>query len=204
VDLDAHHGDGVQDAFASDARVYTVSIHEQGRWPHTGHADDVGGGRACNLPVPPGFNDSELEALLEGVVLPLAERIAPQAVVLTCGADALAGDPLSRMALSNVALWSAVERLAATAPAAVVLGGGGYNPWTTVRYWTGLWGCLSKRRFPDALPVETRAILESLSCDLVDDEDIQPAWMSTLADPPKPGPVRPEVAKLVERNHALA
>ena len=105
ADLDAHHGDGVQDAFAADARVFTVSVHEQGRWPHTGAAADTGGGRALNLPVPRGFNDSELEALVQGALLPLARRVSPQAEVLTCGADALAGDPLSSMALSNVALW---------------------------------------------------------------------------------------------------
>jgi acetoin utilization protein AcuC len=204
VDLDAHHGDGVQDAFASDPRVCTVSIHEEGRWPHTGGADDVGGGRSRNLPVPAAFNDSELEALVHGIVLPLAKNFAPQAVVLTCGADALAGDPLSRMALSNIALWSAVARIAATARAAVVLGGGGYNPWTTVRYWTGLWGTLCRHPIPAVLPVPARAILEALSCDLVDDEDLQPAWLSTLADPPNPGPVRREVAKLLERSDALA
>lgn len=204
VDLDAHHGDGVQDAFATEPRVHTVSIHEDGRWPHTGAVADIGGGRSCNLPVPPGFNDCELEALVEGVVLPLAGRIAPQALVLTCGADALAGDPLSRMALSNVALWSAAERIAATAPAAVVLGGGGYNPWTTVRYWAGLWGTLSRQPIPPALTAPARAILESLTCDLVDDEDIQPAWLTTLADRPSNGEVRPAIRSLVETSHALA
>jgi acetoin utilization protein AcuC len=204
VDLDAHHGDGVQDAFAADARVYTVSIHEHGRWPHTGDADDVGGGRSCNLPVPPGFNDSELDALVAGVILPLAERLGPQAVVLTCGADALAGDPLSRMALSNVALWCAVDRIAAAAPAAVVLGGGGYNPWTTVRYWTGLWGTLSRRFIPQELPPGACAILGSLSCDLVEDEDREPAWLTTLVDRPNNGEVRPVIRALVEKSHALA
>jgi len=203
VDLDAHHGDGVQDAFAADERVHTVSIHEAGRWPGTGAASDTGDGRACNLPVPPGFNDAELEALLRSVVLPLAGRLGPQAVVITCGADALAGDPLSRMALSNVALWSAAERLAATAPAAVVLGGGGYNPWTVARYWTGLWGVLTKREIPRRLPPSAREILTPLTCDLVDDEDFQHEWLSTLADRPNPGPVRAEVEALMERHHAL-
>jgi len=204
VDLDAHHGDGVQDAFAADERVWTVSIHEQGRWPHTGGADDAGEGRACNLPVPGRFNDSELAALIEGVVLPLAQRIAPEAVVLACGADALAGDPLSKMALSNVALWSAAERLVAAAPAAVVLGGGGYNPWTVARYWTGLWGRLSGREIPAVLPAPARTILEALHCDLVDDEDVRPEWIAALADAPNRGAVRPEIEALVERANALA
>src|SRR5690606_19767852 len=145
VDLDAHHGDAVQDAFAADPRVWFVSVHEQGRWPHTGAADDVAGGRCCNLPVPRGFHGRELRLLLDDVLLPLAQRVAPQALVLVCGADALAGDPLSSMALSNVALWAAARALAEVAPAAVVLGGGGYNPWTVTRYWTGLWGTLSGR-----------------------------------------------------------
>lgn len=204
VDLDAHHGDGVQDAFAADPRVWTLSIHERGRWPHTGGIDDIGEGRACNLPVPPEFNDSELDALMRGVVLPLARRIRPEAVVVTCGADALAGDPLSKMALSNVALWRAVEQLAAVAPAAVILGGGGYNPWTVARYWTGLWGCLAQRQIPLQLPPEARAILKRLSCDLVEDEDMRPEWTTTLADAPNPGAVRPEIETLVERAHELA
>jgi acetoin utilization protein AcuC len=197
ADLDAHHGDGVQDAFADDPRVHTVSIHEQGRWPHTGAAHDVGGGRSRNLPVPRGFNDSELFFLIDEVVLPLIRKIRPEAVVLTCGADALEGDPLSAMALSNVALWSVVGRLAKLAPAAVVLGGGGYNPWTVARYWAGLWGCLSGRNIPSSLSPEARGVLVPLSCDLIDDEDVRGEWRTTLADAPNPGPVRKEIHELV-------
>ena len=137
ADLDAHHGDGVQDAFLDDARVRVVSIHEDGRWPHSGAAADRGRGYATNLPVPEGCNDTEFAFLIDAVVVPLATRFAPEAVVITCGTDALAGDPLSRMALSNVALWTAVERLIGFAVPAVVLGGGGYNPWTLARCWTG-------------------------------------------------------------------
>jgi acetoin utilization protein AcuC len=197
VDLDAHHGDGVQDAFADDPRVHTVSIHEQGRWPHTGAADDVGGGRARNLPVPRGFNDSELLFLIDEVIIPLAKRLRPEAVVLTCGADALDGDPLSAMALSNVALWTVVGRLAALAPATVVLGGGGYNPWTVARYWSGLWGRLSGRSIPETLPEKASAVLEPLSCDLIDDDDVREEWRTRLADAPNPGPVRKEIHELV-------
>ena len=182
VDLDAHHGDGVQDAFARDERVHTISIHEAGRWPHTGAADDRGGGRSHNFPVARGFADADLEALMERTVLPLARRIAPRSIVLTCGADALAGDPLSSMQLSNVALWSAVESLVDLAPAAVVLGGGGYNPWTLARYWTGLWGRLAGREIPARLPAEARAILVALECDLVDEENMREEWLETLAD----------------------
>jgi acetoin utilization protein AcuC len=203
VDLDAHHGDGVQDAYLEEARVRTVSIHEQGRWPNTGAADDTGRGYARNLPVPAGFNDSELAFLLDEVVLPMADGFAPEAVVVTCGTDALAGDPLSGMALSNVALWEAVDRLVGRAGPAVVLGGGGYNPWTLARCWTGLWGRLSRRQIPMELPAAARLILRGLECDLVEDEDVEAAWLTTLADAPRPGAIRREVESLVSRGRVL-
>lgn len=199
VDLDAHHCDGVQDAVGEDPRMHTISIHEAGRWPFTGGADDRGGGRSVNLPVPGGFNDTELRFLMDAAVLPVARGVRPEAVVITCGTDGLAGDPLCGLRLSNGALWQAVEALVALAPAAVVLGGGGYNPWTVARCWTGVWARLSGRRIPAQLPARAGAILEGLSCDLIEDEAIDPLWMRALADPPHEGPVRRAVADLVPR-----
>jgi acetoin utilization protein AcuC len=199
IDLDAHHGDGVQDAFAGDARVYTLSVHEAGRWPYSGDAGDCGGGRAINLPVPGAFNDAELALLVEDVVVPLAERIAPEAVVVTCGADALAGDPLASMALTNVALWDAIERIVGLAPRAVVLGGGGYNPWTLTRYWAGIWARLSGRPLPERLPAAASALLRKLHCDLIDDEDVDARWIETLADERRDAPVRDDVRALRDR-----
>jgi acetoin utilization protein AcuC len=196
VDLDAHHCDAVQDAFAADRRVALVSIHEQDRWPHTGAAGDAAGGRALNLPVPAGFNDAELALLMEELVLPYVASFRPEAIVVTCGADALQGDPLAHMALTNVALWDAVDSLVALAPAAVVLGGGGYNPWTLARYWTGLWARLAHREIPRVLPPPAREVLAKLSCDLVDDEDVRPEWLATLADAPRRDTVRPAVFAL--------
>lgn len=203
VDLDAHHGDGVQEAFLDESRVRVVSIHEQGRWPHTGAADDRGHGHACNLPVPAGFNDSELEFLLDAVVLPVAVAFRSEAVVVTCGTDALAGDPLSGMTLSNVALWNAVERVIGNAGPAVVLGGGGYNPWTLARCWTGLWGRLSGREIPMELPVAAQSVLRSLECDLIEDEDVEASWLTTLADMPRSGAVRAAVQSLASQGRTL-
>jgi len=199
VDLDAHHGDGVQDAFAEDARVLTVSIHEEKRWPHSGLVEDRAAGGARNLPVPRGFNDSELEYLMEQAVLPLARQFEPQALVITCGVDGLDGDPLSRLSLSNVGLWRAVEQLVTEYPRAAVLGGGGYNPWTVIRCWSGLWGRLSARDLPETLPARAQDMLRGLDCDLIDPDEVPEAWITTLADPPNNGPVRPEVARLPEQ-----
>jgi acetoin utilization protein AcuC len=199
VDLDAHHGDGVQDLFADAGDVFLISVHERDRWPHSGGRDDRGGGNARNLPVPRRFNDTELKLLMDEAVAPLAARIRPRAVVVTAGADALAGDPLSGLELSNVAFWDAVERAAGFAPSAVVLGGGGYNPWTVARAWTGLWGRLAGFPLPDELPSAARAILAGFTSDLIDDDEIEPRWLDRLDDAPNEGPVRDEIRSAAAR-----
>ena len=190
IDLDAHHGDGVEAAFAADPRVMTISVHEENRWPFTGRLDDRAGGMARNLAVPREMNDTEFDHLIDHAVLPLAQGFAPEAVVLTCGADPLKGDPLSSLALSNIALLDAVMRLTTLAPATVVLGGGGYNPWTVARFWTALWGRIAGHRMPARLPPASEALLRALDCDLVDEEDRAPDWMTTLIDTRNDGPLR--------------
>ena len=193
VDLDAHHGDGVEDAFFDNEKLFTISLHEAGRWPGTGLLHDRRLGRARNLPVPRHLNDSELDYLMREAILPLVQGQRPQALVITCGADHLAGDPLSTMALSNGAVWKAVRALASCAPAVVVLGGGGYNPWTLGRSWAGLWAELNGYQVPDLLPPALTSLLKGLTCDLVEDDDIQPEWLTTLRDQPNYGSVREEI-----------
>jgi acetoin utilization protein AcuC len=197
VDLDAHHGDGVETAFFDEPRVTTLSIHEDYRWPYSGSTSYPDEG-AFNVPVARGFNDSEFEHVMENAVLPLAERLRAEALVVCCGADCLAGDPLSTMLLSNVALWRAVEQLLALELPTVVVGGGGYNPWTVTRYWTGLWGRISGQEVPDTLPQQAVDLLRDMECDLVDEEDVDVSWYNTIADSPNPGPVRDSVKWLAE------
>jgi len=200
IDLDAHHGDGVQDAFAENTRVWTVSTHEIGSWPYTGGQNDVGGGRSLNLPVPAGFNDTELEFLMTNAILPFLEKADPRALVITTGADALQGDPLSKLELSNAGLCNGVMTLVRRYPSAVVLGGGGYNPWTLPRCWTVLWAMLSGRDIPDRLPDAAVALFSGLECDLVDEEDVRPEWTTTLLDAPNEGPVSDSVHALVDKS----
>lgn len=190
VDLDAHHGDGVEAAFTGDPQVRLISVHEENRWPGTGRLDDRGTGNARNLAVPKAMNDSEMAVLMAKAVLPLAREFVPDAVVITCGADALAGDPLSSLALSNGCLLDAVMALVALSPASVVLGGGGYNPWTVARLWTGLWGRLAGHDLPGMLPEAAQAFLRGLACDLVDADEVRPEWTRSLIDPPHTGEVR--------------
>ena len=184
LDLDAHHGDGVEAAFVNDERTLCISVHEQARWPHTGQHHLA---HALNFPVRRGFDDEDLEQLMNSAVLPALSRFQPDALVITCGADVLAGDPLSGMQLSNVALWNAVGNTAAHSPRTVVLGGGGYNPWTTVRCWSGLWGYLNNRNMPVGLPPRVRSILARFECDLVDDDERKEEWIDRLDDTPTVG-----------------
>ena len=75
MDLDAYHGDGVQDAFAADTASAIVPIHEAGRWRHPAPRSIVAAATPA-LPVPTGCNDSEIEFLMDEVVMPLAEGFA--------------------------------------------------------------------------------------------------------------------------------
>ena len=198
VDLDAHHGDGVQFAFEHDPRVFSISIHEENRWPNTGLLEDRGAGNARNMPVPKGFNDSEMAFAMDAAVLPLASRWHPQAVVICCGADALEGDPLSSMSLTNVALWQSVEKLIALNLPTVIVGGGGYNPWTVARCWSGLWARLSGHDIPPILPEHAQTILSKLDCDLIDLEDVEDAWTKSIIDPHRPGQVRERIKDIAK------
>ena len=196
VDLDAHHGDGVEDAFYEEPRVTTVSIHEQHRWPFSGtHSHPHAG--AFNFSVPLDFNDSEFDYLMQNTVLPLCEAKAVDALVICCGADCLAGDPLSHMKLSNVVLWDAVEQLISLEKTTIVLGGGGYNPWTVTRYWAGMWGRISGQEMPESLPAGASAFMGRMECDLIDEEDIDDEWLTTMADTPYPGTIRGEIKSMV-------
>lgn len=202
LDLDAHHGDGVEEAFYEEPRVTTVSIHEQHRWPFSGtHSHPHAG--AYNFCVPRQFNDSEFDYLMQNAVFPLIEAKDVDALVICCGADCLAGDPLSHMKLSNVTLWDAIDQLIALDKITIVLGGGGYNPWTVTRYWAGLWGRISGQDMPERLPPEACAFMRRMECDLIDEEDIEERWLTTMADIPYPGTIRDEIRSLVEDAQSL-
>jgi acetoin utilization protein AcuC len=198
VDIDAHHGDGVEHGFGADPDCLLISVHQEKRWPGTGALDDDGGGSSHNLPVPKGLNDSEFAMILGELILPLVDRFGPDAVVLQCGADAVEEDPLSHLALSNNAHWSAVAALRGIAPRFLVLGGGGYNPWSVGRLWTGVWATLNTCEIPDRLPREAEAVLRGLEFRGNSRGRNPPEhWFTTLRDAPRPGPVRPEIGERI-------
>ncbi|HZS85035.1 MAG TPA: acetoin utilization protein AcuC [Stellaceae bacterium] len=198
LDLDAHHCDGVADAFAAEPRVTILSVHEEGRWPKTGGVAEHGCGNLYNLPVPAGFHDDELAFIVDELMRPLALAVAPELIVLQCGADALDDDPLSRLSLSNGALWRAVAAMRPLAPRLLVLGGGGYNPWSVARCWAGLWACLAGHAVPERLPEAAETVLRCLSWSRRAGRNPPEHWMTTLADPPRRGSIRDDVSRLVQ------
>jgi acetoin utilization protein AcuC len=204
LDIDAHHGDGVQDAFHDDPRVFTLSVHEDGRWPCTGALEDRGGtGHARNIPVPAGFHDDEMRWVLHQAILPIVRHLGPQAIMLQCGADAIEEDPLSRLSLSNNAHRAVVSALLALRPRRlIVLGGGGYNPWTVARCWAGVWGTLNGLPMPDRLPPPAEAVLRGLAWQRAAGRDPPERWFTTLVDPPRRGVVRAVVQRAAARTVA--
>ena len=197
LDIDAHHGDGVQDAFHDDPRVLTISVHEAGRWPRTGLATDRAGGHARNFPVPVGFNDTELRVLLHRAILPLIDAARPQAIFLQCGADALEEDPLSRLSLSNNAHWSVLAAIRHLAPRLIVTGGGGYNPFSVARCWAGVWAVLNDIPVPAHIPLAAEAVLRALTYARAAGRNPPDHWFTALRDAPREGMVRPEIDALI-------
>lgn len=200
VDIDAHHMDGVEHAFADDPDTLLISTHEEKRWPFTGHLEDAGVGQTFNLPLPRGLNDSEFAQVRDRLIRPAVEAFAPDAIVLQCGADAVDEDPLSRLALSNTAHFDTLAALMPLTPRFLLLGGGGYNPWSVGRLWSGAWAVLSGQDMPDRLPPEAEAVLRGLRFDGNSRGRNPPDhWFKTIRDAPRPGPVRAEVSDRVAR-----
>lgn len=150
VDLDVHHGDGVEKVFWDDPRVLTISIHEGPRtlFPGTGYATDIGGpsalGTAANIALPPGVGDAEWLRALHAVVPGLLRAFAPQVLVSQHGCDSHFLDPLAHLRLSIDAQRTAAESMhdiahEMTGGRWVALGGGGYEIVDVVpRSWTHL------------------------------------------------------------------
>jgi acetoin utilization protein AcuC len=152
VDVDVHHGDGVQSIFWDDPRVLTVSVHESGRvlFPGTGFADEVGGphahGYAVNVALPPGTGDAAWLRAVHSVVPSLVRGFAPDVLVTQHGCDSHFLDPLAHLAVSLDAQRAVQVMLHELAHSAadgrwVALGGGGYEIVDVVpRSWAHLVG----------------------------------------------------------------
>lgn len=191
LDIDAHHPDGVEVGFRGDPDVRMISVHEEKRWPFTGDLTDSAEGSAFNLPVPRGLNDTEMRVILEELILPLITDFEPDAIVLQCGSDALDEDPLSRLSLSNNAHVAVVRAVMGMTSTLMVLGGGGYNPWSVGRCWTRIWGVLNGFGAPEILDAEAENFLRDLRFEGNSRGRNPPeTWFTTLSDAPREGDVR--------------
>jgi acetoin utilization protein AcuC len=175
VDIDAHHGDGVQDYFYADPSVLTVSMHESGRYlfPGTGFVDEIGReegvGFSLNTPTFPGSSDSVYLRLWDEVVEPIVRAFDPQAIVAQLGCDAHYADPLTHLALTTHGFTALVRRIVALGKPVVATGGGGYNVTTVPRAWTLAFAALAEMDDPpNALPPLVR---ETLGLDTLHDEE---------------------------------
>ena len=158
VDIDAHHGDGVQYAFYGDPSVLTISVHERGErlFPGTGFVHEMGQGDAAgfsvNLPLE-AYTDTETYLpAFQAVVPPLLERFKPDVIVAQLGIDSHRTDPLTHLALDVQGFARALARIVPLAPRIIALGGGGYDVRNVARAWTVAWAVLNGVELPATLP----------------------------------------------------
>jgi acetoin utilization protein AcuC len=148
VDIDAHHGDGVFYAFEDDAELIFADIHEDGRflYPGTGAACETGKGAAAgtklNLPLPPGADDAMFAEAWEQVEA-FVDAARPEFIILQCGADSLAGDPITHLEFTGKSHGYAAKRLCEIADRhatgrILATGGGGYNRDNIALAWTAV------------------------------------------------------------------
>jgi acetoin utilization protein AcuC len=158
VDIDAHHGDGVQAAFYESPDVLTISTHERGDrlFPGTGAVEEIGEGPgrgySVNLPLNPYTDDAVYLDAFEAIVPPVLRAFAPDVVVAQLGIDGHRTDPLTHLALSVDGFAEAVRRIVALAPRLVALGGGGYDLSNVARAWTAAWALMNGVTLPAELP----------------------------------------------------
>jgi acetoin utilization protein AcuC len=191
LDIDAHHGDGVQEAFYTRNDVLAISLHESGQtlFPWGGFENEIGEGPGLgcnvNIPLPAGTYDQAFLEAFERVVAPLLGAYESDVIVLELGMDILAGDPLTHLCMTNNVVVDVLERLLAMDKPLLVEGGGGYQVENTVRAWALAWRTCAGESDDDALSLGLGGVmLGSLE------------WAGGLRD--RELPVPPEQRRAVE------
>ena len=159
VDIDCHHGDGVQHAFYDTDKVITISLHEDGAYlfPGTGYPQEIGTGEgrgySVNVPLYPYTSDEVYLWAFQEVVPPLLASFKPDALVTQLGIDSHYLDPITHLALTVQGYGKVVAELRKLAPSKwLALGGGGYSIQAVARAWTLAFGIISGQDFPDKIP----------------------------------------------------
>ncbi len=158
LDLDAHHGDGVQEGFYDTDQVLTISMHESGLYffPGTGFEDETGSGKGrgytVNLPLLAHTDDPLYMRAFDEIVYPLLAAFNPDIIVAQIGADAFRTDPLTRLEITTHSYAYIMRKIQALKIPWVALGGGGYDLMNTARAWTIAWGVMNGICLPQRLP----------------------------------------------------
>jgi acetoin utilization protein AcuC len=158
IDIDVHHGDGVQNAFYDSDRVLTISLHQDPHtlFPGTGFVDEIGRGPgtgfSVNVPLAPlTFDEAYLRAF-EAIVPPVLHRFSPDIVATQLGVDTHYTDPLANLALTTHGQLALFQALEALSPRWLAFGGGGYAVDLVPRSWALAFGVMSGQTWPDELP----------------------------------------------------
>ncbi|HBR18254.1 MAG: hypothetical protein A3G39_10690 [Deltaproteobacteria bacterium RIFCSPLOWO2_12_FULL_43_16] len=162
VDIDAHHGDGVQAAFYDTDKVLKISLHEDGNYlfPGTGFLDETGRGKgkgySVNLPLPPETDDEIFVKGFEEVVPLFIERFKPDILVTQLGVDTFRTDPITHLNLTTNGFETIIMGFKKLGLPWVALGGGGYNLSNVARAWTLGWAIMNDKIINDELPSSYR------------------------------------------------
>lgn len=166
IDIDAHHGDGVQYAFYDTDKVLTISLHEAGTFlfPGTGFSEEIGTGKgrgfSVNLPFYPGTDDETFVWGFNEIVPPLIEAYKPDAIVAQLGVDTMSTDPLTHLELTTNGFCKMVKRIRDFKLPLVALGGGGYNVTNVARCWTLALSIFAGIKLLDAIPEGVMGLLK--------------------------------------------
>ncbi|KAG8468067.1 hypothetical protein KFE25_007119 [Diacronema lutheri] len=158
IDIDIHHGDGVEEAFYTTDRVMTVSFHKYGDFffPGTGDVKDIGARQgkhySVNVPLKDGITDKSYKSIFEPVIEKVMESFQPTAIVLQCGTDSLTGDRLGSFNLTVAGHGECVRFVLAFGLPTLVLGGGGYTIRNVARCWTYETAVALNQELADDLP----------------------------------------------------
>ncbi len=194
VDIDAHHGDGVQHQFYSDPRVMTVSVHQHPAtlWPGTGWTTEIGDGHAegasVNLGLMPGVTDRLWLRAFHAVVPAMIASFKPQIIVTQAGVDSHVADPLTDLALTVDGQASAMRALRDLADKYcdgrwLAVGGGGYGVINVVpRAWTHLIGMALGRDVDPTTPIGAEWLAEAAAAEQAVHPDYSRPPESTMGD----------------------
>ena len=161
VDIDCHHGDGVQAGYYDSDQVLTISIHESGQWlfPGTGHVQEIGEnnglGYSVNIPLAPYTQDPEWHAAFDELITPLIKMFKPDVLFTQLGIDTHFQDPLTHMSLTTQGFNLAVKKLAKLGLEIgkwVAVGGGGYDFSAVARSWTMALSTMADFNLPQQVP----------------------------------------------------